>query len=98
MDAFCKLMTSNFEGRRFRDIDYIKEPDKEYQVFEVLVVDVLKRWARGLQWEVTPVQGDGGIDFIGGGEPIRLGLWGGMVIDWRIVGQVKCLANARREN
>ena len=62
------------------------------------MVDVLKRWAGGLDWEVTPVSHDGGVDFIGTHEPIRLSLFEDVTIDWRIFGQVKRMATTRRDD
>jgi tetratricopeptide (TPR) repeat protein len=87
--AFWKLMVQNVSGRSLRDLDFITDPDRQYQVFEVLVVDVLRRCSSDIVWAVTPVSGDAGIDFTGERETLRLSIFGNVELDWKIVGQIK---------
>jgi hypothetical protein len=87
--SFWKLMVQNVPGRSLRDLDFITDPNRQYQIFEVLVVDVLRRCSSGIVWEVTPVSGDAGIDFTGERETLRLSVFGNIELRWKILGQVK---------
>jgi hypothetical protein len=90
-------MVRNVDGKDFRELDFITLPLRKYQVFEVLVVDVLRRWSSGVTWECTPVSGDAGIDFTGERDPVRLSVFGDIELRWKIVGQVKRMRTPKEE-
>lgn len=95
--SFWDLMLRNVYGRDLRGLDFITQPDRKYQVFEVLVVDVLRRWSSGITWEVTPVSADAGIDFTGEREALRLSVFGSVELRWKVVGQVKRMRAPKEE-
>jgi tetratricopeptide (TPR) repeat protein len=45
--------------------EFRRDAKSTYQVFEILVTEIAKLLERNYTWNVKPVQGDGGIDFIG---------------------------------
>lgn len=68
------------------------------QPFEVLVVATLKELCPEMDWTVTQVQGDGGIDFIGQAAPIHLAFRQQEVpFRYVVVGQVKRVSTFRGE-
>lgn len=96
---FWKLMCRTPVGKEFRLVDHVTELDKKYQIFEVLVVDVLRRWGGDVEWAITPVQGDGGVDFSGVRSSVDLSwLLGGLKLDWKVVGQIKRIRDPHRAN
>ena len=90
-------MLRNVYGRDLPGLDFVTQPDRRYQIFEVLVVDVLRRWSTGITWEVTPVSGDAGIDFTGEREALRLSVFGSVELKWKVVGQVKRMREPKEE-
>lgn len=94
---FWKLMLRNVRGRELRALDFIAHPGRKYQVFEVLVVEVLRRWCPGMVWQVTPVSGDAGVDFTGERESVRLSVFGNIELRWKVAGQVKRMRSPKEE-
>jgi hypothetical protein len=95
--TFWDLMLRNVYGQNLRELDFITHPSRKYQVFEVLVVDILRRWSSGIKWEVTPVSADAGIDFTGERESLQLSVFGSIELRWKIVGQVKRMRTPKEE-
>lgn len=62
-DIWKTLLEKTAKGHQFPSATVIRDKDKSYQVFEVLVAETLARVAPEWEWSATQGSGDGGIDF-----------------------------------
>lgn len=62
-DIWKTVLEKTASGNQFPAATVIKDRDKSYQVFEVLVAETFARVAPEWEWTTTKGSGDGGIDF-----------------------------------
>lgn len=74
MSIWKDLLLQNVKGYKLKNAKTILEADrnKNFQVFEVLVTETLAIVDPSTQWNSLPVQGDGGVDFIGKVLPVNV--------------------------
>jgi tetratricopeptide (TPR) repeat protein len=87
---FWKVMKLNCEGSKFQAITCIPPENlqKKFQLFEVLVVESLNQLDPALEWRVTQVSGDQGVDFRGAGPSCEFGILN-LTIRQTLLGQTK---------
>jgi tetratricopeptide (TPR) repeat protein len=89
-NQFWEVMKSNCDGRNFQALDCIPKEilNNKFQLFEVLVVESLNRLDSALEWTVTQVRGDMGVDFRGAGPQREIGILN-LKIGQTLIGQTK---------
>jgi tetratricopeptide (TPR) repeat protein len=87
---FWEVMKAVSGGEKFQDITCIPAENigKKFQLFEVLVVETLNRLDPALEWRVTQVSGDQGVDFRGAGPRCEFGILN-LTIHQNLLGQIK---------
>lgn len=87
---FWEVMKSLSAGSEFQAVTCIPQKSlrKKFQLFEVLVVESLNRLDPALDWAVTQVSGDKGVDFRGAGPNRKFGILN-LTICQTLLGQTK---------
>lgn len=87
---FWEVMKSLSEGSKFQAVTCLplESSRKKFQLFEVLVVESLSRLDPALDWAVTQVSGDKGVDFRGAGPNRKFGILN-LTIGQTLLGQTK---------
>jgi hypothetical protein len=87
---FWEVMKSLSEGSKFQAVTCLPPESlkKKFQLFEVLVVESLNRLDPALEWAVTQVSGDKGVDFRGAGPNRKIGILN-LTICQTLLGQTK---------
>lgn len=61
---WTNILLKTVEGNNFTNATTVTDPQKKYQIFEVLVAETLAHIQPELNWQVTVGSSDGGVDFI----------------------------------
>lgn len=87
---FWEVMKSLSAGEKFQLVTSLPPESlkKQFQLFEVLVVESLNRLDPALEWKVTQVSGDRGVDFRGTGPNRRFEILN-LTICQTLLGQTK---------
>lgn len=93
---WTNILLKMVEGSSFTNAITVTEPQKKYQIFEILVAETLAHIQPELNWKVTVGVSDGGVDFIANALFQYKTPFQSKEIEQIILGQIKRRSNGYR--
>ena len=88
-DIWNDILLKSVDGYKFHNASTIKEPNKKYQVFEVLIAETLAYIQPEMDWHVTVGSSDGGVDLIAFSNNYYKNPFVNKVTEQLLLGQIK---------
>ena len=97
-DIWKNVLLKQVKGSAFCNATTIRDAEKTYQVFEVLVVETLACIQPEMEWQVTAVKSDNGVDLIAVSDNKYYNPFSHKTVESVILGQIKRRSNDYRND